>query len=458
MPEFSQRRAHINTLIAAANEAANPANCVHRHLSLTGNTLQIGDKTIPLTNELTNELTNGRIYLIAIGKAAVAMATAAATILGSHLHAGVSLSKVLDEPAQATLAKLGMTAVTGSHPIADQRSISATQTIIDLLSHTQPGDLVLCLISGGASALLTQPRISLDDWQALNRALLASGCTINDFNTVRRQLDQVKGGGLARLAAPARIASLILSDVISANSGNDLATIGSGPTVPTPDTAADARDILDHYALADRLDTAVSQRIHAALPTEQPPPPDNILTNTIIGDVGLAATAVAQSAADLGFTPQILTTHLSGEAREVAHVAVAIARDLPPNHCAILGGETTVTLPTDHGSGGRNQELALAAAIALDGIGNADIGNVAIATYATDGEDGPTNAAGALVSGETAVTARQHHLNPTAYLTRSDSHTFFQKFSTLTHSDGPIDPGPTGTNVNDLLILLKYGE
>lgn len=438
-PQFADYRQHILELYRAALAAANPATAVTRHLQLANQELLIGQQQ-------RYDLRHGRVFLVSVGKAAAPMAQAATSILGGALHAGVVIAKSL--PNDLTLPA-NVTVFTGNHPVPGPDSLRATTAVHNLLQTTVADDLVLCLISGGASALLSQPLVSLADWQALNRALLASGCPIDAFNTVRRQLDAVKGGGLADWAAPARCISLILSDVV----GNPLAFIGSGPTVPGDDTPADALDILARYDVAERLDTAVFRRIQAALAqrpsrTALPSPP-----HFIIGDVRQAAQAALSRAAELGFTTGLLTAQLEGEAREVGCVTAAIAKDTPPAHCLILGGETTVTL-AGKGLGGRNLETALAAAIALAGQPL-----VALASLATDGEDGPTDAAGAVVTGETAVLAQQAHLAPRTFLNNNDSYHFFQQLDQQTTGSAPpclLQPGPTGTNVNDLVIILSY--
>jgi hydroxypyruvate reductase len=415
------------------------------HLQRHGRRLAIGPVEFDLD---TGHPPNGRLFLVSIGKAAVPMAQAAAEILGDAIFAGIGIAKTMPND-QLPIDNFQLTI--GEHPVAGEKSVQATTAVLKLLSQTRPGDLVLCLISGGASALFTQPLIPLDEWQLLNRALLASGCTIQEFNTVRRQLDRVKGGGLAQLAAPAQVVSLILSDVI----GNDLAAIGSGPTVLTDETPQDALAVLSNYESGIRNyegGAAVYTHIHhtlAQLPVTQLPnyqlsPP----TNLLIGSVRQAAEAARQSAENSGYTATILTAHLEGEAREVGKFAAAIAKELPPGHCAILGGETTVTVH-GHGIGGRNLEVALAAAIALDGWPE-----VAIATFATDGEDGTTGAAGAVVTGETVGNGRHFSLNARQFLDNNDSHTYFQKLDTAGYGPHLLITGPTGTNVNDLIFII----
>jgi hydroxypyruvate reductase len=329
-----------------------------------------------------------------------------------------------------------------------------------MLVKTKANDLVLFLISGGASAILTLPAVPLEDWQSLTGALLASGCTISELNTVRRQLDRVKGGGLAQMAAPAHCVSLILSDVV----GNPLQAIGSGPTTYVEENAFDALAILKRYDIVQNIEDTVWERILQTL-SYTPRTPEGVEhpnEHIIVGDVRQSATSALAKAMQLGFVAQILTARLEGEAREVAHVAASIAKDLPMGRCLILGGETTVTLKAD-GLGGRNQELALAAAIALDGWPS-----VVIASFATDGEDGPTEAAGAVVSGDTSDYGRLLGLDALAFLDRNDSFHFFQHLDESFRNsevvagvgEAPpqtlLTPGPTGTNVNDLLIILTY--
>ncbi len=420
-------------------EAADPATLTSKYISRTGSELKIAS--------ISHDTTQGRVYVVAVGKASIPMMAAAAHQLGPTLHNGIVITKSRDQthldklvadrdlPAQISVYGAG-------HPISDSRSISATTAVTKLVDKAGKGDLVLCLISGGASALLTQPILPLGDWQELTSALLASGCTINELNIVRKQLDVIKGGGLARIAAPATCLTLILSDVV----GNPLDIIGSGPTVPNPDLPEAAHQILCRYHLDQSLAPEIWQRIedHFAVPTAKPAGELPVAANYIIGDVRVAAEAAAGAAAELGFNTQVLTTHLEGEAAEVGRVVGALAKDAPPGTCLLLGGETTVTL-RGQGKGGRNQEVALAAAIAIDGEKN-----VVVACLATDGDDGPTGAAGAIISGETLPNARSKGIDAQVYLEQNDSYNFFRQVG------GLIQTGQTGTNINDLLFILKY--
>lgn len=434
---FAHHRQHVQGLIEAGLAAADPAAAVRRHLQLDGRRLTVG--------ETAYDIGKGRVYIVAAGKASLAMGSAAAEILGPTLAAGILIDKRAEDPAsqQDASARLpqNMRLFHAGHPVPDQASVSSTAEVIKLLAQTTPNDLVLCLISGGASALLTQPMLPLAQWRRLVDALLASGCTINELNAVRKRLDRVKGGGLARLAAPAACASLILSDVV----GNPLDVIGSGPTVSNPDPPALAGDILVKYCLADRLAAGDWQAVQSQLANLAAAGGelDNV-NNVIVGDVRQSATAAVEAASHMGFEARLLTAYLEGEAREVARVVAALAKDASPGSCLVLGGETTVTL-RGQGLGGRNQELALAAAIAIDGWPDC-----VVASFATDGDDGPTDAAGGLVSGETMAVARELNLEAQGYLEDNDSYHFLQATGAL------LTTGQTGTNVNDLIFVLRY--
>lgn len=426
-PHFKEHRAHVDHLVQAALAAADPELLVADRLR---------SASLP---ELAGD---GHLYLVAIGKAAATMARAAHAVLGERIHLAALVGKSPHPPAWLPA---GWQYHAGSHPVPDARSVDAATAVATMLQATQPEDQLLVLLSGGASALFSHPRLALADWQSLTAALLASGCPIDHFNIVRRHLDAVKGGGLARLAAPARCHALILSDVV----GSALAAIGSGPTVPLAEPVENALAILDHYAVANRLTPSVWARVQDTLRQERDKRGDNYPrpTNEIIGDNHRAGQAAAQAAAALGFDPIHLTSHLQGEAREVGKVVAALAQDAPDGACYVLGGETTVTL-RGKGAGGRNQELALATAVALQNVPRR-----IVFTLATDGEDGPTAAAGAIVSGRTVKQAEAAGLDAAGALAANDSFTFF------THLDAGrqhIVTGPTGTNVNDLTFILAY--
>ncbi len=431
---FQNRADDAQQLIAAALQAANPATAVSNYLRKEHNNIFVDNQAYAIKN--------GRIFLISIGKAAIPMAKSAIAILGDTLHAGICLTKESDHIQHPNLPN-SIQFYTGEHPVSGEKSIAATTAIANLLSQTKATDIVLCLISGGCSALLTKPLLRLADWQTLNKALLASGCSINDFNTIRRALDAVKGGGLAQWAAPAQVATLILSDVI----GNDLKAIGSGPTVPTEETGIVATAVLQKYKLHQQLPAPIWGEIAKALKSSLPQVARNHVQNKIIGDVQMAAQAMAKQAENIGFTPTILTTHLEGEAKEVGRFAAALAKDMQPANCLILGGETTVTL-TGNGIGGRNLEVALSASIGIESEPN-----TLIFTLATDGDDGPTSCAGAMVTGMSVENGRNQNLDAQHYLANNDSYTYFSHLP-----NHLIKTGPTGTNVNDLICILKYPD
>jgi glycerate 2-kinase len=454
MLKFEEYRQHIEELFAAALAAAEPGYAVRSFLNRKGRFLQIGDVEV--------DISQGRIFLVSVGKAALPMAKAVYELLEDILFATAVISKRGGPETNNSLMRNSpkVKLMKGSHPVSGEDSIQSTARIIELLRQTTENDLVICLISGGASALLTQPAVSLNDWQHLINALLASGCTINELNTVRRQLDRVKGGGLARIAAPARCISFILSDVV----GNPLEAIGSGPTVIQSESPMEALAVLNRYEIAGDIGHDAYQRISATLKDQehaQGSLSTNVAANNeifIVGDIKMAAQAAMSRAIDLGFVSQIITVHLEGEAREVGRVAAAIAKDTLPGRCLIFGGETTVTLQ-GNGLGGRNQEVALSAAITLNGQPQ-----TVIASLATDGEDGPTPAAGAVVCGETVPYAVSHGLQAQEYLERNDSYNFFMELDALINNQDDniglppclVITGSTGTNVNDLLFILTY--
>lgn len=462
---FTEYDQHANLLIQAALQAADPALAVQRYMQRDGRRLKIG--------HIDFELETGRVFVVSVGKAAVPMAKAAVTVLGDALAEGVVLTKKGSRAVSLSNQDSPLLILVGGHPVSDEDSLEATEAVIEFIAQATVNDLIIFLISGGTSALLTQPLLPLPEWQQLTELLLASGCTIQELNCVRRQLDQVKGGGLARMAAPAACVSLVLSDVV----GNSLADIGSGPTVLVDESSADALRILQRYGVAERLGSVLWQRLEQLLQQPALFPTKTVQSeHIVVGDVRAAATAVFTKASQLGFLAHILTARLEGEAREVGKFVAAIAKDLLPGHCLILGGETTVTVRGE-GRGGRNQEVALAAAVALQGCCHP-----VVITLATDGEDGVTGAAGAVISGETAVLAQTFGLEPAKFLDNNDSYSFFKQLDDKILSNSidqiaeqadevesvaasPSRPvphlhllqtGPTGTNVNDLIIILTY--
>jgi hydroxypyruvate reductase len=431
-------RADAHKLQLAALAAVEPAAAVRRHVRREGDVLIVAARRYDLRDY-------ARVFVVGGGKAAAPMAVAIADILGERLTEGIAVTKYGHATPPSPAPNLQI--LEAGHPLPDENAVHGAQAVAGLARQATNRDLVICLISGGGSALLTLPvpDLALADLQTLTDALLRSGATIGEINTVRKHSSRIKGGHLARLVAPARLVTLVLSDVV----GDPLDVIGSGPTVPDPTTVADAQAILDRYG--SYLPPSQGGTRGGAF-QETPKPGDPIFElaqHVIVGSNRLAAAAAANQARQLGFNTLLLSTYIEGEAREVAKVAAALAKGVrahgdpvPPPACLVWGGETTVTV-RGKGKGGRNQELALAAALALDGWPG-----VLVMALATDGTDGPTDAAGAIATGETVARARALGLDPTAALEANDSYPFFDRLG------DQIRTGPTGTNVNDLLCVL----
>ena len=381
------------------------------------------------------------------------MALAAAEILGDSLTSGIVITKAY--ATKLAIDNCELTIVNAAHPVPDQNGIDGSEKIIDLLETTSKSDLVLYLISGGGSALLTAPaeNISLDNLQQLNRSLLACGASIGEINTLRKHLSRVKGGNLARLAQPAQVAALILSDVI----GDPLDVIASGPTVPDPTHYSDALLILEKYAITNQIPSAIHAHLTAGLNGEIAETPKSgeatfdQVNNIIVGNNYQSAQAGLAQAQALGLNTLLLTTYLEGEARTIGPALAAIARQIdqtgdpvPRPACIIAGGETTVIIQGG-GLGGRNQELALSAVSPLAGLAN-----TYLISLATDGDDGPTDAAGAVVTGNTLSQAQLKKLNHAQFLENNDAYYFFEPLGDL------LKPGPTLTNVNDLSFIFVF--
>lgn len=446
-----ERRSRILPILDAALDAVDPEKAVSRFFYRSGDALIVGDRTYALQDWR-------HIYVLAIGKAAAPMARAVLAT-GIPVDSGIVITKYGHGPEQpGSLAPLMV--FEAGHPTPDEAGMAAAEQAVAILNQAGEDDLIITLISGGGSALFTLPAagLSLTDLQQTTALLLACGATINEINTVRKHLSQVKGGQLARLAVPATVISLILSDVI----GSPLDVIASGPTVPDPSTWEDAWRAIETYGLIDALPMAVRQHLQAglagALP-DTPKPGDAIFDRVqtlIVGDNALAAAAAADAATSRGFNSIILSTFVQGEAREVAQVLVGIGREvaahqrpLPPPACLILGGETTVTL-RGAGRGGRNQEMALAAGIALAAAPEA--GPIIIVALATDGTDGPTDAAGGVADASSVARARQAGLEPQQYLNDNNAYPLLQAINDL------LVTGPTRTNVNDLYFAFVLDE
>jgi hydroxypyruvate reductase len=384
------------------------------------------------------------IYVVGAGKAGASMAMAAERALGRRIAAGLVNVKY---GATAKLRRIELNPC--GHPLPDEAGVAGSTRIAQIAAQAGEGDLVLCLISGGGSALLPLPAepITLAEKQATTQLLRACGATIHEFNCVRKHLSRIKGGQLARLAAPAAVESLLLSDVI----GDDLDVIGSGPTAPDGSTFADALAILEKFALVERVPASVRGRIERGVRGDLPETPKagdplfRRVRNVLVGNNRLALDAAARRARELGFRTLVLSSEIQGETREIARMHAAIAREIVSTSrpvkapaCIVTGGETTVTLRGD-GLGGRNQEFVLAAALEIAGLAN-----VVVLSAGTDGSDGPTDAAGAIADGDTLLR------NPDGrrYLDRNDSYRYFQPLHDL------VITGPTNTNVMDVRIFL----
>jgi glycerate 2-kinase len=392
-----------------------------------------------------------RVLVVGAGKASAPMAAAVEDVLGERVRVEGSVTVRYGHAAPTRSVRIRE----ASHPVPDAAGLEATRAMVELLEDTDQRDLVVCVISGGGSALLMLPAddITLEDLQQTTDALLRSGASINEINVVRKHLDTVKGGGLARLAAPAPVITLVLSDVV----GNPLDSIASGPTVPDTSTWAEAAAVLDRYELWARVPASVAERLRAGLAgrlPETPKPGDPIFEHTqtvVVGSNLVACAAAAAAASQLGLRSLVLTSFVEGEAREVGRVLAGVLREVDASAhplarpcCIVAGGETTVTV-RGQGLGGRNQELCLAAAFPLRGLSN-----VVLASIGTDGNDGPTDAAGACVDGTTLDRAAALGLDPASYLANNDSYTFFDRLGDL------IRTGPTNTNVNDLYLLFAF--
>jgi glycerate 2-kinase len=430
----------LGGMLRAALTAVDPCEAVRRSVMRKGTTLQVGDHRYDLSHYK-------RVFAIGAGKASARMAVALEQRLSRRLNGGLVVVKY-GHGAPTSLIDIQE----AGHPVPDLAGHEATSRILALLNQLTADDLVVVLLSGGASSLLPAPApgVALADKQQATALMLHSGATIHEVNTVRKHLSAMKGGRMAA-ATRAHLISLILSDVL----GDDLGTIGSGPTAPDGTTYADAIQILRRYGIWDKVPPNVRTHLlkgrRGAYP-ESPKPGARLfrrVQNQIIGNNQAAVQAVARVAKHYGLRSLILSTSLQGEAREVAKCFGAMAREIVTTGrpiqrpaCVIAGGELTVTV-RGKGCGGRAQEFALAAAREVAGLPD-----VWIAGFGTDGTDGPTDAAGAIADGQTLARAARLRVDPADSLVRNDAYHFFKTVGGLIHT------GPTGTNVNDLYLLI----
>ena len=435
----------LKEIFAAGLRAVDPEQAIKRHVRLIQNRLEVGEYSYLLDSF-------ARVIVIGFGKATAPMAKALEDILGDSLTDGwinvkyghaVPLNKVR--------------AMESGHPIPDEAGLQATRFILDQLKECTEQDLVLCAFSGGGSALSPAPRapISLDEKQKTTQILLECGATIFEINSIRKHLSVCKGGQLAQTAYPATVVSFFLSDVV----GDPLDVIASGPTVADPSTFSDCIEIMERYGLSKKVPPQVFKLLqHGAngFIEETPKVGDRIfekVRNLVIGSNRDALFASSMTARKLGYNTLLLSSFIQGEARDVAKVFAAVGKEIAasgnpisPPACVLAGGETTVTI-RGKGKGGRNQELALAAALAIAGQPR-----IAVLSAGTDGSDGPTDAAGAIVDGNTCRDAMEKGINAEEHLRNNDSYNFFKQLGDL------FITGPTRTNVMDVICLLVEKE
>jgi len=424
-----------------AVRAADPSGCVRNMLEVTGKAVRIG-------TSLYSPDEYPRIVVIGGGKASARMGENVEEILGDRITGGWINTK---DGYGAPLKHIHVHEC--SHPVPDERGVEGTRRIVDILSGADEKTLVLCLLSGGGSALMPAPAedVTLAEKQEVTRLLLMAGADIGELNTVRKHLSVLKGGGMARLAFPARLHVLILSDVI----GDRLDTIASGPAVSDRSTFGDCLDICTRYSIMEKLPAGVRIRFekgaHGDIP-ETAKPGDFFLLNaenTLIGNNRMSVQAARKTAEALGFHTLLLSTFIQGEASDTGTFYASIASEIQvsgnpvePPACIIGGGETTVTV-RGNGTGGRNQEMALSTAAGLAGMKN-----VAFLSGGTDGTDGPTDAAGGVVDGDTVRAGRTKGFSVSSFLMNNDSYRYLKETGAL------LITGPTGTNVMDIQVLL----
>lgn len=436
------RQADLLHIFRAGLDAVAPDKALLRHMQLLGDRLLVGKSEY--------NLAQGRVLVLGGGKGAAPMAAALESLLSDLPDFQGLVVVKYDHGLPLKRIRL----LEAAHPVPDKAGVEAATAMLALAEQAMAEDLVICLFTGGASALTPAlaPGLTLDDLRAVTSRLLECGATIHELNAVRKHLGLFGGGLLARAARPARVLTLLVSDVV----GDKLDVIASGPTAPDPSTFARCLEIVDGYGLRDRLPLAVMARLLAGAQgnmAETPKPGDPLfddVTNVLVATNRQALDAAARAASAFGFEPRILTDTLEGEAREQATLLVAearrVAEGLQPGErpvCLLAGGETTVTV-RGHGKGGRNQEMALAANLALEGENR-----VSALFGGTDGSDGPTDAAGGFACGTGAARMREIG-NPDIDLENNNS------YAALDRSGLLLRTGPTLTNVMDLAILVAY--
>lgn len=434
-------RADALDIFQAGLRSVDSFSAVLKHFSLNKNDLKVNGIKYPLDDY-------NNIYVLGTGKATAAMAQAVEEVLSNRITAGfINVKYGHKRPLKYITVK------EAGHPVPDSAGLQGSEQIIHLLQSAGEKDLIIFIISGGGSALLPSPvpGLTLKDLQKTTQTLLEVGANIHEINTLRKHLSRLKGGRLAKMAYPATIISLILSDVV----GDRLGSIASGPTFPDESTYHTCIHIIDKFDIRKKIPKSVLDFFVSGQngkEEETVKSGDLVfkrIQNVIIGSNTQAVREAKRRAETLGYNSLILSSSMEGEAKEVAKMHASIAREiistknpLPPPACVISGGETTVTI-RGHGKGGRNQEYALAAAVEIDGLDN-----TLILSCGTDGTDGPTDAAGAIVDGQTLNRAKQKKMDANKYLSENNSYPFFKALDDL------IFTGPTFTNVMDLRLTM----
>lgn len=434
-------RGEAREIFYAGVNAVAPVDAILRHCRYETDRLIAGDRSYDLNNI-------ERIFVMGAGKATAAMAQAIETLLGDRIDDGV-ISVKYEHTAPLTKIRT----IEAGHPLPDANGMAAAQAMLAMARQATEADLIICLLSGGGSALLPLPvtGTTLDEKQKASDVLIACGATIHEINAVRKHLSVIKGGQLAQAAAPAQLVSLILSDVV----GDNLDVIASGPTVPDASTYSDCLDIIDRYGIGQHMPRSIINRLRAgkAGDIDETPKADSHAWqhsyHQVVGSNLEAILASQRLARKKGYHTIVLSSRIEGETRVVAQVHGSIAREIlasghpvSPPACILSGGETTVTITGD-GKGGRNQEFALAAALDIAGCER-----IVLLSGGTDGTDGPTDAAGAIADHLTATRARQAGLNLRQHLDQNNAYPFFKALNDL------LITGPTFTNVMDMRIVL----
>lgn len=435
------RKLAINALNAAL-KAVDPKTIIESKIKMKDNSLKIENLTFRL-DDFKN------VFVVGGGKASGYMAEALEEILGGRIKNGAVNVPYTRLPYKTQRVKLQH----ASHPIPDISGVKGTRQMLSLVGQAEENDLVICLLSGGGSSLMPQPctGVSLRDKRIVTDALLKSGATINEINAVRKHISSFKGGWLAKMAYPATVVNLILSDVV----GDPLDSIASGPTVPDPTTFNDAIAILKRYKLWNKVPSSVRTVLYngkKGIIPETPKAGDTAFAkvhNIVVGNNMTATLAAYNSVKKAGLNALLLSSCLEGQARDVGTMFVSMAKEIvasenpvPKPAGIVAGGETTVTV-VGKGKGGRNQEIALGATLKM---GNMD--GAVVASMSTDGVDGPTDAAGAMADGKTVLRSQELGLDPRRFLAENDSYSFFSRLGDL------VVTGPTGTNVGDVSVIV----